>query len=213
MNQEIARILEPSHYQTFDFLGDNRRDSDSAAKYIASRLEEMDLVGKSILDVGCNAGYFLFRLRDKNPDFMLGIDTGQKFINVAEAINATIYQDKSIKFVCGDFFNSSWLHFDLIICFSTFHYFGNQQGKFFDDCFGRLLPGGVLLLEVEEYPDGNTPMVHNAVRPADRKLYPYPNQAQLATWTEGKFIAVDHYPSVKQGGTLYDRFFWHFKRI
>ena len=61
----IKEILERSDYQSFDFLGDIKKGSDSSKKFELSKLLEYDLLGKSCLDVGCNAGYFLFQLLEK----------------------------------------------------------------------------------------------------------------------------------------------------
>jgi Protein of unknown function (DUF1698). len=69
---ELSEILSRSGYQAFDFLGSGPKGSRSGEKYQLSKLDQFEIEGKDCLDVGCNAGYFLFRLLDKNPNFCLG---------------------------------------------------------------------------------------------------------------------------------------------
>ena len=209
----LEDITKLSHYQTFDFLGGPQKDSNSGKKYELSRLDLMDLKGKDVLDVGCNAGYFLFRLFPKEPAFMLGIDAGQKFITVANQINDGFFKTDKAIFICDDFFTYEFpILFDLIFCFSTFHYFGDKQALFFDMAYKLSKPSATLLLEVEEYPLNDFPQVDRSIRPADKKSYPYPNMQQILKWAEGKWILNEKYQSVTQGGSLYDRFFYRFTK-
>ena len=153
MSTTIEKILEKSHYQTFDLIEGDKRDSDSKGRFDLSRLSSYNLEDKSILDIGCNAGYFLFNLLDKNPKSLVGIELGEKFVQIANELNQEIYKSSIVNFILGDFstheFNTK---FDLIICFSTFHYIEDIQG-FFDKCYELLNINCTLLLEVEEYPE------------------------------------------------------------
>lgn len=99
----ISEILEKSNYQSFDFLGGRKRGSNSSKKYELSKLEEFDLYGKACLDVGCNAGYFLFRFLNKNPEALVGIDLGERFINIANELNEEHFKSHIITFIYGDF--------------------------------------------------------------------------------------------------------------
>ena len=211
---EVKKIIESSHYQTFDFLGDRKRDSDSGKKYELSKLDEYNLNEKSCLDIGCNAGYFLFRLIDKNPKTLVGIDLGQKFIDIANNLNNDYFKCNIIKFICGDFFSYNFeTRFDLIICFSTFHYFDDKQKDFTDQCFILLNVKGTLLLEVEEFPENLTSKICNNPRPADGRNYNYPNELKMKEFVSGKFNIGDKYISTKQEGSLYDRYFYRLEKI
>lgn len=185
----IEEILKLSHYQTFDLLNGDKRDSDSNGKYNCSKLANFDLTGKDILDIGCNAGYFLFRLLDKNPNSLIGIELGEKFVQILNDLNSNIYKSSIIKAILGDFFEHTFTQkFDLIICFSTFHYFKDNQ-LFFDKCFDLLKEGGTLLLEVEEYPEGIL---------------------NLQEYYGGKYILKNKYKSVKQ--IVHERWFYELYR-
>ena len=184
----VTEILEKSHYQTFDLIEGDRRDSDSKGRLEKSRLLSFDLVGKSILDVGCNAGYFLFKLIDKQPKTLVGIEIGEKFIYILNELNKEIYKSPLIKPILGDFFAYEFNEkFDLIICFSSFHYFKDAQ-EFFDKCYTLLNEGGTLLLEVEEYPEGSL---------------------NLQNYYKDNFTLVDRYKSIKQ--IKHERWFYELK--
>ena len=60
---------------------------------IKDRIPE-DLKGKSVLDIGCNAGFFCIELKRRNAGYVLGIDEREGFIKqarfVADALNMDI---------------------------------------------------------------------------------------------------------------------------
>lgn len=43
-----------------------------------------DLSGMSVLDIGCNAGYFSFEAKTRNADFVCGVDLKQGYIDQAK---------------------------------------------------------------------------------------------------------------------------------
>jgi SAM-dependent methyltransferase len=214
MNEELEKILKESHYQTFEDLDGRKRDSDSAKKFELSRLSEMDLKGKSCLDVGCNSGYFLFKLLDKKLSYMVGIDSSEKFIDIAENLNIERFKS-GIHFLQEDIFSYKFERkFDLILCISTFHYFQEKQEEFLIKSSELLTDGGFLLLEVEEFPGKkDSPCIWQEVRPADRKMYRYPNELQIREWVKGLFKIQNKYLSVKQGGSLYERYFYRLQKV
>lgn len=186
----IEKILEKSHYQTFDLIEGDKRDSDSKKKFDLSRLSSYNLEGKNILDIGCNAGYFLFKLIEKKPKSLIGIEIGKKFVQIANELNQEIYNSPIIKFILGDFFTHIFdTKFDLIICFSTMHYFKDNQ-LFFDKCHKLMDNNSTLLLEVEEYPE---------------------NSLGLQKYLINKFTIVNKYKSVKQ--ISHERWFYELKKV
>lgn len=187
---DLAKILEKSHYQTFDLIKGDKRDSDSKGRFECSGLSTYNLEGKSVLDIGCNAGYFLFNLINKNPKSLVGIELGEKFVLILNELNKEIYKSDKVSVILGDFFNHEFnQHFDLIICFSTFHYFSDKQ-LFFDKSYTLLNDKGTLLLEIEEYPKGSL---------------------NIQSYIDNKFTIVDCYKSVKQ--IKYERWFYELRKI
>jgi SAM-dependent methyltransferase len=215
MNPErLKEVMKESHYQTFDCIGEGRRDSDSGKKYELSRLGAYYLQDANVLDIGCNSGYFLYRLLDKDPALLVGIDLGEKFIKVANILNQEHFKSNVVQFIFGDFFTYYFEDmFDFVICFSTFHYFDNQD-VFFVRCHELMKDRAILILEVEEYPyENDISIINRDERPADKKRYYYPNRTKMEELVSGKFNILDRYISVKQGGSLYDRWFYKLQKV
>jgi SAM-dependent methyltransferase len=216
ISDKLKSFLAHSNYQTFDFLGEGMKASNSAEKYDLSRLTTFDLEGKNILDVGCNAGYFMFKLLGKNPNWIMGIDAHRPYIDIARRINEECFQSNQLDFHVGDFFQykfPSGKMFDLIYCFSTFHYFYEDQKPFIDKCHDLLNKDGVLLVEIEESPDQGEAKIFSPPRPADNKCLFYPNQAMVREWAKEKYIIKDRRKSIKQAGSMYERWFYEMCRI
>lgn len=216
MIMEVSKILEKSGYQSFDFLGSGPSGSRSGEKYKLSKIGDMQLEGTDILDVGCNAGYFLYRiLLEKKPNSLLGIDLGDVWIDIANLLNEHHFKSDKVKFICGDFFTQTFdKKFDLILCISTFHYMVNQQQELIDKCHSLLNEGGILLLEVEEYTKNDVPEVNHDPRPYDpaKLKLDYPNNLKVKEYIAGKFDILERYASVVQGGSVYARYFYRLLR-
>ena len=210
----IKDIASKSYYQNFDFLGAGRGSSNSGKKWELSKLESYDITNKSVLDIGCNAGYFLFRLLNKDPKKLIGIDLGDNFIEIANELNTEYFKSDKVEFIFGDIFEYKLNEkSDLIICFSTFHYFIDKQKAFIDLCYNLLNDKGVFLLEVEENPKNETPEVDKTPSPADRTSYDYPNNLMMLEFCRNKFNITERYISTFQGGALYDRYFYRLEKI
>ena len=208
---DVVKILEKSFYQTFDLIEGDRRNSDSKEKFEHSKLSSLDLKGKTCLDIGCNAGYFLFKLMDKDPKSLIGIESGEMFVQIANDLNQEVYKSPIIKFILGDFFTQDFdTKFDFIICFSTYHYFGDDQEVFFDKCHKIMNENSTLLLEIEEYPLNDSPAVDVDERDPNRR---YPNNLKLQEYIKGKFVILDRYISVNQRGSVHDRWFYRLKKL
>ena len=207
----IEEILAASHYQTFDLIEGDVRDSNSKEKFKLSKLSSYGLQGKSCLDVGCNAGYFLFNLIDKEVSKLTGIDSGEKFVQISNDLNREVYKSPIINFILGDFLTYRFDEkFDFIICFSTFHYLGYDQSVFFDRCYNLLNNNCVLLLEVEEYPINDEPYIDVDPRDSNRL---YPNGLKMQEYIKNRFTILDRYISTKQKGSMYDRWFYELKKV
>jgi len=102
---------------------------------------------------------------------------------------------------------------DLVLCFSTFHYFLEKQPDFLTICHRIIHPKGHLFLEMEQCPINSIPMVDSSPRIADNKAYHYPNQLMLEKWIENKFRIDFSVPSVRQGGSRYGRVIYRLERL
>ena len=123
-------------YQSF---GDEKGDSRSAEKLRAIRLPA-DLTGKSLLDIGCNEGYFCQAALDRGATRVLGIDT-----------NGAIIEKAKQRVPGAEFRHQSWWDighetFDYILFLSAIHY-EKQQKRLLDKLVTNLKPNGTLILE------------------------------------------------------------------
>jgi tRNA (mo5U34)-methyltransferase len=94
------------------FLGDYPR-----AKFqrFASALPA-DLTGKSVLDIGCNAGFYSFEMKRRGAARVVGIDTDPRYLAQAK-LAAEVYGYRDIQWRQMDVYSVGLLHetFDLVI--------------------------------------------------------------------------------------------------
>lgn len=134
-----------NQYQSFD---DAEGASKSADKLAALRLDQLPnrhsqttpLKGLSVLDLGCNEGFFCGEALRQGAKRVVGIDAGPNIIKRAKE-----------RFPEGDFRSGSWWDlpdekFDVIFFLSAIHYEGNQR-RFLDKLAQHLTPTGTLVLE------------------------------------------------------------------
>src|SRR3954452_2310831 len=120
-------------------------DSDSDAKLTAIRLP--DLSGKSVLDIGCNEGFFCFEAVARGARQVIGIDKSEAFIAEAKrrAEAAGISTDV-LTFERRDWNDLPAQQFDVIICLSALHYADDQPALIHILC-SHLSADGVFVLE------------------------------------------------------------------
>lgn len=72
---DLARELIPWRKGPFNFYGE-KIDAEWRSDFKWNRLKNHvdNLEGKTVLDIGCNNGYFLFRMAEQKPELLLGID-------------------------------------------------------------------------------------------------------------------------------------------
>jgi SAM-dependent methyltransferase len=207
-----GNILTKSNYQSFDFLGDCKKDSSSCAKYECAKLDDISLENKIVLDIGCNAGYFIYRLLNKNPEKVIGLDNSGHYCSIAYEINKTYFDSNKVLIINDSLFNiNERVHF--ILCTSTLHYFVDQQQNFFDKCFDLLYDNGHLLVEVEEYDHNEMPEIIKKSRNNSLSFLDYPNEKMVLEMIKNKFIIQDKFKSVFQPGQFFDRYFYSLRRL
>ncbi len=133
-------------YQSFD---DAHGASRSAAKLAALRLSllpnrhgnaQSPLKGLSVLDLGCNEGFFCGEALRQGAARVVGIDANQGFLARAAA-----------RFPAAEFRHGSWwelpdARFDVILFLSAIHY-EPEPAALLRKLAGHLAPGGTLIVE------------------------------------------------------------------
>lgn len=90
---ESAKALKPWRKGPFELFG-TRIESEwnSAIKYNAIA-DALDVTGKSVIDVGCNNGYYLFRLLEKQPQRLVGFDPSTLYKTQFDFLNHFVKAD------------------------------------------------------------------------------------------------------------------------
>lgn len=138
--QEV--VLLPRGYQFFE---DQKGDSDSYGKLKRLGLPE-DMRGLSVLDLGCNEGFFLFECVRRGATRCVGIDIDKNVI-IKAAKRAEKYNIKNVcEFKVGSWWNIPNEKFDIILFLSSMHYEKNPR-SLFHHIKNFLRPEGKLILE------------------------------------------------------------------
>ncbi len=132
-----------SRYQ--DFRGDGEGSSQSHKKLKGLRLEELGdgdrpLQGKSVLDIGCNEGFFCLKSLELGAERVVGLDKSKRCIESARE------SFPEATFIQGSWWNIPDERFDVILFLSSIHYESDQK-LLLERLKHHLSPGGTLVLE------------------------------------------------------------------
>lgn len=75
-----------------------------------------DLTGLSVLDIGCNAGYFSFVAKDRGAEYVCGVDLKQGYIDQAKFCAEVRDQDLDFRVLDIYELNQLGRTFDLVLC-------------------------------------------------------------------------------------------------
>lgn len=141
--------------------------------------------GKNILDIGCSSGYYMFRMLEHSPKWVLGVDPTQVFYHQFLAIQALL-NDSRLDFlpVGSEALEGSSRFFDTVFCMGIL-YHRKSPFEFIRSLQGRLKPGGTLILETMMVPGEG----HWALTPVDRyarmrNCFTLPTRDALIHWLE-----------------------------
>jgi SAM-dependent methyltransferase len=183
-------------YQTFD---DQKGDSDSSAKLAAIGLPE-DLTGKSLLDLGCNEGFFCREALRRGATKVVGVDS-----------NADLLKKAALRAPGAHFHSGTWWDmpagkYDYILFLSAIHYERNQS-KLLDYLSNFLTTTGTLILEcgiLHEFASERMYLL-------DRHdgLFVYPTWRKLLEKQLSSYAVRDYGRSVMQNGDPMPRLIFH----
>ena len=180
-------------YQTFPWQhGDSRSFEKLVSLYLPA------LKGKSVLDVGCNTGYFCGWAAFQQASHIKGIDCDPSFI-----AQAKIWFPEC-SFSCMRWEDLTTEQFDVVLCLSAIHY-ADDQKNLIDALMRKVKLGGMLVLELGVAP-GDGDCFETVQRSIDTRAFP--TRTKLHTMlAEYAFKPIGK--SVQQGGDPIPRFVYH----
>jgi SAM-dependent methyltransferase len=106
LNRIVRASVKARYNLAFEFLG--------------------DLSGKSVLDIGCGSGRYMFRAAQNNAKPIVGIDAAPGALEEARKIAGDLGIEKEMEFIEGDFLDRSFdRKFDVIFAVGYFDYIFN----------------------------------------------------------------------------------------
>lgn len=84
--------------------------------------------GKSVLDVGCNAGFFSFVAAERGADYVCGIDANEKYIRQAQFANELRGDNVDFRALPIQRLSSLERKFDITICIGLLYHLADIYG-------------------------------------------------------------------------------------
>lgn len=141
--------------------------------------------GKRILDIGCNNGYYMFRLAEDKPRLVVGVDPGERCWYQFELLQRYAKDPALVYELCGvnelDVFPGI---FDVVLCMGIIYHHRNPL-EMLERVQDTMIPGGQLILESIAIPETGS----HALCPPDRyakmrNVYFIPTPECLEIWMQ-----------------------------
>lgn len=144
-----------------------------------------DLRGKTILDIGCNNGYYSFRMGSHEPAYVLGIDPSTRFWLQFELIQRFAHARKVEFSLMGIEHLPAFLpSFDLVLCMGVL-YHQKSPLEHLQRIREVLVPGGKVIVESQSYPgEGSFAFCPPGRYCKARNVYFVPTAQCIADWLE-----------------------------
>ena len=132
-------------FSLFDIVIDAEWQSYQKWNRLLPHLSAME--GKIICDIGCNNGYYLYKIAHHKPDFVLGIDPTYVFKLTFDYLQK-FAQEENLKYELMGFQELVFFKqaFDIIFCMGIVYHHKNPL-DILEICKYALKPGGTLVLE------------------------------------------------------------------
>jgi len=197
-------------YQTFE---DQIGDSNSPMKFRRMNFNDDMVRDKTIIDFGCNEGYFCFELQKMGAGMIIGIDKNQGFIDLANKRN----NSSNIEFICGNIDvlnNMKDESINIIIIASALHYMsdpGQRNDKdipiIFEEIHRLLKPNGMFVFEGGVKKCNSNEFIE--LKRSRDKVY-HPTNIKIEKIFKKMFNDCKYVgPSVNQNGDIIPRHVYH----
>jgi len=180
--EQVARVIEPWRKGPFT-IGDLHIDSEwqSFVKY--NLLEPyFDLKDKIVGDIGCNNGYYLFRMLSQEPKKLVGFDPSAIMYTQFQFINYYVQSNIIYELLGVEHIEYYEHQFDVLFCLGVLYHRPDPVGML-KSLYKGLNPGGELILDTFMI-DGEEEM---CLTPKDRyskipNIYFIPTISALKNW-------------------------------
>ena len=136
---------DPTFFENYRALRETEVNYNDQLEQPAMRRLLPDLGGKTVLDLGCGFGHNCLEFVRRGASRVIGLDLSRRMLDQAEAACG----DPAITYLCRDMTDLTGLpQADLIYSSLAFHYV-QDFGRFAQDLFAALNPGGWLLFSQE----------------------------------------------------------------
>ncbi len=143
------------------------------------------LKGKNVADVGCNNGYYMFRMAHQKPKLVIGFDPMARFLHQFNFVNRFARQE-TLKF---ELLGAEHLHFfrelfDVVLCLGVLYHNRNPIDVL-SGLFDSLKPGGQLILEAQAIPgEGSHALFPEGRYAKARNVWFVPTAECLVNWAK-----------------------------
>ena len=154
--ERVARLMMPwrkGPFELFDTYIDTEWKSD--IKYNLLR-KHFDLQDKKVADIGCNNGYYLFRMQEDKPKLLVGFDPSPLYKTQFDFINHFVKSDIVYELLGVEHLEFYEQKFDTIFCLGVL-YHRSDPVAMLKSLYRGLEKGGELILDTF-YIDGEDEM-------------------------------------------------------
>lgn len=95
--------------------------------HISKNIPE-DLSGKRVLDIGCNAGFFSVKAKQRNADYVMGIDMSSNYLRQAQFVRDALDLDIDYRKLSIYELPNAGLKFDLVLCLGVIYHCADPFG-------------------------------------------------------------------------------------
>lgn len=144
--ERIARLMMPWRKGPFDLFGlhiDTEWRSDLKYNFLRPHF---NLTGKKVADIGCNNGYYMFRMLEDTPAKIVGFDPSAVFKTQFDFINHFVKSDIAYELLGVEHLPFYEEKFDVIFCLGVLYHRSDPVGMLKDLAKG-LEEGGEIYLD------------------------------------------------------------------
>jgi tRNA (mo5U34)-methyltransferase len=179
---QVAKMLMPWRKGPFQ-IGDLYIDSEwrSNVKYNLLR-PHFNLEGKTVADIGCNNGYYMFRMLEDKPKKLVGFDPSPLYKTQFDFINHFVKSEIVYELLGVEHLEFYGEKFDTIFCLGVL-YHRSDPVAMLKSLFRGLEEGGELILDTF-YIDGDEPIALSPESSYSKipNIYFVPTISALKNW-------------------------------